>query len=290
MVAEPTWPVNTRLDVCRRAVAARPIGLQWQITVRRLGACSGTSGLTVVTISRDQPAALSWGERWFDLTLLMLLMPIVLVAAAAIALAIYIDSPGPALYRSPRIGRDGEPFEMLKFRKMRREAPNHPVTLDDDERFTPIGRFLAATRLDELPQAWNVLRGDMRLVGPRPELDYFVNQFPEQYAEILSVTPGITGNAQLRFVDERLLLAGPDPAATYSAHVLPVKIEIDLAYARSHSLRGDLKIIARTAALPFAVLVGRLRTRSATLRPWIPTAVTAAALALTFVLVSSHLP
>lgn len=259
--------------------------------VGRVGGTSGAGNLTALTFARgERPAAPSWEERLFDLTLLIVLLPIVVLVGAAIALAIYIDSPGPVLYRSPRIGRDGTPFEMLKFRKMRREAPSHPVTLDEDERFTPIGRFLAATRLDELPQAWNVLCGEMRLVGPRPELDYFVSQFPEQYAEILSVTPGITGIAQLRFVDERLMLGGSDPAGTYSEHILPVKIEIDLSYARSHSPRGDLAIIALTAALPFSLLIGRARIRSSTLRPWIPTAVTALLLALTFVLVSSHLP
>ncbi len=92
-------------------------------------------------------------------------------------MAIYIDSPGPVMFRSWRVGRGGVPFAMLKFRKMRDDAGSDPLTIADDERFTPIGRFLAATRLDELPQVWNVLRGEMRLVGPRPELEYFVDQF-----------------------------------------------------------------------------------------------------------------
>ncbi len=229
-------------------------------------------------------------ERCFDLVVTILLAPVIVLAGALIAIAIYIDSPGPVIFRSSRVGRNGEPFEMLKFRKMRREAPSHPVTLDDDERFTPIGRFLAATRLDELPQTWNVLRGQMRLVGPRPELDVFVARFAEQYAEILTVTPGVTGNAQLRFLDEKSLLGGPDPEATYTDYVLPAKIEIDLHYARTHSLPGDLLILARTASVPIVVLLNRLRARSDTLRPWIPAAVSAVLLALVFVLTSSHLP
>ena len=155
-----------------------------------------------------------------------------LIVGAAIALAIYVDSPGPVIFRSRRIGKDGAPFEMLKFRKMRGRRRNAPVTLADDERFTPIGRFLSATRLDELPQFFNVLRGEMRLVGPRPELECFVSQFAHEYDEILTVTPGITGNAQLRFLDEKSLLSGRIRRGAYCDHVLPEKIKIDLDYVR----------------------------------------------------------
>jgi lipopolysaccharide/colanic/teichoic acid biosynthesis glycosyltransferase len=237
-----------------------------------------------------RPARTPWSARCLDVALTVFLSPLILIAAAAIALAIYIDSPGPVIYRSRRVGRGGQPFEMFKFRKMRREAESHPVTLEDDDRFTPIGRFLAATRLDELPQVWNVLRGDMRLVGPRPELECFVAQFADQYAEILTVTPGVTGNSQLRFVDERRLLGGPDPESAYCQHVLPTKIEIDLDYARSCSIGGDLLILARTAALPFAVLVDRARNSATTLRVWLPIVASAVLLAAVFTLVSSHLP
>jgi lipopolysaccharide/colanic/teichoic acid biosynthesis glycosyltransferase len=229
-------------------------------------------------------------ERCFDIAITTIFMPFILLAGAMIALAIYLDSPGPVTYRSRRIGRDGEPFEMFKFRKMRRDAPSHPVTLDDDARFTPIGRFLAATRLDELPQVWNVLRGDMRLVGPRPELECFVAEYPEEYAEILSVAPGITGTAQLRFLDERHLLQGPDPASRYSTHVLPLKIEIDLDYVSSHSLWRDVGILIRTGLVPLTVLFERSRTPGSNLRRWMPATVSSALLALLFILVSGHLP
>jgi lipopolysaccharide/colanic/teichoic acid biosynthesis glycosyltransferase len=113
-------------------------------------------------------------ERWMDLALVLLASPFIILVWAAIAIAIYLDSPGPVLFRTIRVGRDGEPFEMFKFRKMRLDSAGHPVTLANDERFTPIGRFLTATRLDELPNVINVLRGEMRLVGPRPELECFV--------------------------------------------------------------------------------------------------------------------
>jgi len=227
-------------------------------------------------------------ERCFDVLLVLVMLPAITVVAAVIALAIYIDSPGPVMYRSWRVGKDGELFAMLKFRKMRREAESHPVTLDEDDRFTPIGRCLAATRLDELPQIYNVLRGQMRLVGPRPELECFVVQFSDEYREILSVTPGVTGNAQLQFVDEKHLLGGPDPERVYRDHVLPAKIEIDLRYVRTHSVLGDLAILARTLMLPPMLLIHRARAGSATLRVWIPTAATAVLLATAFVIASSH--
>jgi lipopolysaccharide/colanic/teichoic acid biosynthesis glycosyltransferase len=224
----------------------------------------------------------------FDLALVVVLLPAIVVVGAVIALAIYLDSPGPVMYRSWRVGRNGQPFAMLKFRKMRREASSHPVTLDDDERFTPIGRFLAATRLDELPQIINVLRGDMRLVGPRPELECFVAEYAEQYSEILTVTPGVTGSAQLQFVDERRLLGGADPETTYRDHLLPAKIEIDLHYARTHTIAGDAVILARTLLLPLSLFRQRVSARSAMLRRCVPTAAAATLLTLAFVVASSH--
>jgi lipopolysaccharide/colanic/teichoic acid biosynthesis glycosyltransferase len=233
-------------------------------------------------------SGVSLAERIFDLTIVLVLMPAIVLAGAVIALAIYLDSPGPVMYRSWRVGRDGLPFAMLKFRKMRREAPSHPVTLDDDERFTPIGRFLAATRLDELPQIFNVLRGEMRLVGPRPELECFVAEYGEQYAEILTVTPGITGAAQLQFVDERRLLGGPDPESAYRDHLLPAKIEIDLDYARTHSVAGDALILVRTLLLPLNLFGQRLRARPAMVRRCFPSAAAASLLTVAFVVATSH--
>jgi lipopolysaccharide/colanic/teichoic acid biosynthesis glycosyltransferase len=256
------------------------------------------TGTTAASLAAEPPIALassvssrlSLGERIFDVAITIVLLPVILIAGAMIAVAIYVDSPGPVTYRSRRIGRDGEPFEMLKFRKMRREAESHPVTLDDDARFTPIGRFLAATRLDELPQVWNVLRGEMRLVGPRPELECFVAEYPGEYRQILTVAPGITGNAQLMFLHERHLLHGPDPAAKYSTHVLPAKIDVDLDYVASRSLLGDLMILARTVLLPLTLLVDHARTPGSTMRRWIPAAASSAVLGLLFVVISGHLP
>jgi lipopolysaccharide/colanic/teichoic acid biosynthesis glycosyltransferase len=224
-------------------------------------------------------------ERMLDVALIAIAAPVLCVIALAIALMIYLDSPGPVIYRSWRVGSDGERFAMLKFRKMRREANGGLLTLEDDERFTPIGRFLAATRLDELPQVINVLRGEMRLVGPRPELEYFVARYAEEYREILTVPPGLTGEAQLRFLGESALLAGPEPEAVYAEQLLPEKVAIDLEYVRTHGVRRDASIILRTAAMPISLAVGQLITH----RRWLPVVSCGLALGLLFVTLGSGL-
>ena len=140
--------------------------------------------------------------RAFDLSVCILVLPAVLFLGAITALLIYLDSPGSVFYRSTRVGRGGDTFEMLKFRKMRRTAKGGPLTMSDDERFTPIGSFLAMTKFDELPQLWNVIKGDMRLVGPRPEVPEFVSRYHAEYEELLRVLPGITGPAAVEYASE----------------------------------------------------------------------------------------
>ncbi len=232
---------------------------------------------------------LSRRERIFDLALAILMLPVVLAACAVISIALYLDSPGPVIFRSTRVGRDGHLFSMLKFRKMRPEATGPAITVADDERFTPIGRFLAAARLDELPQIWNVLRGDMRFVGPRPELECFVAEFADAYAEILTVTPGITGVAQLQFLRESALVNGDDPVSKYTDHVLPQKIEIDVEYVRSRSLRGDLLILARTVVAPLVLLAEGARSRIGNVRAWLPAAGLGLVLALLLALSAGNI-
>jgi len=203
-------------------------------------------------------------SRAADLLLVLLVLPAALLLGGIIALAILADSPGSILYRARRVGRDGHPFRMLKFRKMRREAAGPSLTTSDDERFTPIGRFLATTKLDELPQLWNVLKGEMRLVGPRPEDPEFVELYREDYERILSVTPGITGLAQLRYASESQLLGDVhESPALYSEEILPHKIELDLRYIDARSLAGDLLIMASTALLPLTALRSKLVRRLA---------------------------
>jgi lipopolysaccharide/colanic/teichoic acid biosynthesis glycosyltransferase len=195
-------------------------------------------------------------RRAFDVGMCLLALPFALAVGSLLALAVFLDSPGPVFYRSPRIGRNGQPFSMLKFRTMLHGAAGPPLSCEGDERYTPLGRWLSRHRLDELPQIWNVLRGDMRLVGPRPEVEEFVTAYPEEYERILSVLPGLTGPAQLRYAGEGVLLAeAVDRLATYRESILPAKIEIDLAYAEHSSVRGDLEVLWRTVLLP----LGRLR-------------------------------
>ncbi len=199
--------------------------------------------------------------RAFDLGLTLLALPFALLAGTAVAVLIFVDSPGPIFYRARRIGRGGKPFHMLKFRKMRRDAAGPSLTRHQDERLTPLGHFLVASKLDELPQLLNVLRGEMSLVGPRPEVEEFVRMFPEQYDMILSVTPGITGPAQIEYVEEGRLLADADAHGSselYAREILPRKIEVDLDYIDSRTLRGDLSILAHTGSLPLRKLGARV--------------------------------
>jgi lipopolysaccharide/colanic/teichoic acid biosynthesis glycosyltransferase len=249
----------------------------------------GQSSVGVIAVDENRPG-IPWPDRCLDLVIVIVFLPALAVVAGAIALAIYLDSPGSVIFRQRRIGLRGEPFEMLKFRKMCREAHSHPLTNEDDERFTPIGRFLAATRLDELPQVINILRGEMRLVGPRPELECFVAEFAPEYSEILTVAPGLTGNAQLRFAGESALLSGPDPQTTYIDHVMPDKVAIDLAYVRNHSVGSDVLILVRTVTLPFELAIARLHRRPATISEVLPGAACALVLVLACALVFSHLP
>ena len=197
--------------------------------------------------------------RAFDLAVCLLVLPAVLLVGAVTALLIYIDSPGSVFYRSTRVGRGGQPFQMLKFRKMRNSARGGPLTIGEDERFTPIGSFLAMTKLDELPQLWNVIKGEMRMVGPRPEVPEFVARYREEYTELLSVLPGITGPAAVEYASESHLLSlQQDPVRFYEESIMPRKIEIDLDYIRTRSLLGDLRILTQTMLVPLGKVARRM--------------------------------
>jgi len=183
-------------------------------------------------------------------TLLLLLAPLVL----AVAMAIKLDSPGEVFYRCRRVGRNGREFGMLKFRKMRNDAAGVMLTAAADARFTRIGGFLASSKLDEVPQLWNVLRGTMSLVGPRPEDPGFVREQPTAYHTILSVRPGITGLTQLAFARESEILDPDDRVGHYVMKLLPQKAKLDCLYVARRSLAIDLRILAWTAV---AVLLRR---------------------------------
>ncbi len=167
---------------------------------------------------------------------------------AAIAAAVKVDSPGPLLFRQVRVGRGGRPFEILKFRTMTTGAVGAAITPAGDARVTRVGEVLRRTKLDELPQLWNVVRGQMSLVGPRPEVPHYVDLWPSDLRDkILSVRPGITDPASIEFRDEGALLAAqPDPERYYREVLLPRKARMYAEYVDSATARGDLAILVRT--------------------------------------------
>ncbi len=176
---------------------------------------------------------------------LLLLAPVLLLAAAWVKL----DSPGPALFRQTRVGRHGVPFTIHKFRTMR-VAPGAAITVGADPRITRSGQVLRQTKLDELPQLWDVLRGAMSLVGPRPELPRYVALYPADLRErVLAVRPGITDPASLAFSHEaELLAAAADPEREYREVILPAKLKLSADYAATASLATDLRLILATLA------------------------------------------
>jgi lipopolysaccharide/colanic/teichoic acid biosynthesis glycosyltransferase len=224
--------------------------------------------------------AIANGKRAFDLLALLLLVPFVIPVGLLIAVAVFLDSPGPVVYRAARIGMGGRPFAMLKFRTMKRDSAGHSIAAAGDLRITPLGRFLRATRMDELPQLWNVLRGQMSLVGPRPELEEFVALHAEDYRGILAVPPGITGPTQLRYagVEAELLGMREDPESYYREELLPDKVALDLDYATSRTLSRDLILLGQTLALP--LILGLQRRRGDEGRPGRSFAYVGAAMAI----------
>jgi lipopolysaccharide/colanic/teichoic acid biosynthesis glycosyltransferase len=195
---------------------------------------------------------------------LIVLAPLLLV----IALLIVLDSRGPVFYRADRAGFHGRPLRMLKFRKMRTDARGGALTVADDERLTRLGTWLVRSKLDELPQLWHVLRGDMSLVGPRPESPEYVERFPAAYEVILRVRPGLTGYTQIAFAREGAILDPQDPYTHYVTRLLPQKVALDRLYATGLSTRRDLRILGATVVTlvlrrPVAVdrATGRLTLR-----------------------------
>jgi len=196
-------------------------------------------------------------KRAFDIlgasVALVLLAPLLLV----VALWIKLDTPGPVFYRQERVGRHGVPFRIFKFRTMRHGATGLALTVGEDTRITRAGRVLRRTRVDELPQFIDVLRGTMSLVGPRPEVPRYVAHYPPGLRErALAVRPGLTDPASLAFIDEGEQLArAADPERVYIEDILPRKLQIAADYAEHASLATDLALLWRT----LRVLLARVR-------------------------------
>jgi lipopolysaccharide/colanic/teichoic acid biosynthesis glycosyltransferase len=176
---------------------------------------------------------------------LICLLPLLLV----VALLIKLDSTGPVFFRQTRMGRRFRPFQILKFRTMVQDSSTRgkSITVGDDPRITRVGLFLRKTKIDELPQLINVLRGEMTFVGPRPEVPQYVELFRQDYEEILKIRPGITDLASIKYRDEAKLLGqSQDPEEEYVTRVLPDKIRLGKEYIRCSSLAFDLRLIFRT--------------------------------------------
>jgi lipopolysaccharide/colanic/teichoic acid biosynthesis glycosyltransferase len=177
---------------------------------------------------------------------LLLTMPVLALIAAAVRLT----SRGPVIFRQQRVGRNGRTFTMLKFRTMRVNDGGVQVTSSTDDRVTTVGKVLRSLKLDELPELWNVVRGDLALVGPRPEVPRYVDLDDPRWQEVLLGRPGLTHPVTLRLADEEGLIAaaGGDPEHFYVDELLPFKLQGYLEYQETRSLVRDLRVLAATAA------------------------------------------
>jgi lipopolysaccharide/colanic/teichoic acid biosynthesis glycosyltransferase len=191
-------------------------------------------------------------KRGFDIIVsaaaLLALLPLMLI----IAILVRLDSSGPSLFRQVRVGKSFRHFQLLKFRSMTHGNSGAQITAGSDARITRMGAFLRSSKLDELPQLWNVLCGDMSFVGPRPEVPTFVERFRGDYEEILAVRPGITDPASIRYRSESEILGrASDPIAYYTEVILPDKIDINKRYLRSATFGKDISVIFQTIAVLF---------------------------------------
>lgn len=209
-------------------------------------------------------------KRIFDIIAAAVGLALLVPIKAIVAVAVWYSSPGPVLFRQERVGRNGRTFVLLKFRTMReqetinREKVNNRRTEARGQEFevttsggvfepghsarvTSVGRFLRTWKLDELPQLWNVLRGDMSLVGPRPEVRKWVEAYPERWANVLMVRPGITDPASITYRNEEDILAKSfDPEKTYREEIMPHKLDLYEEYVRTQSFWGDVLILFKT--------------------------------------------
>ena len=191
------------------------------------------------------------GKRIFDILASLAGLVVTLPLYPIIAVAVKLDSPGPIFYRQSRVGLNGRPFAILKFRNMVRDAyRQRPVTIKVDTRITGVGRWLRGLKVDEIPTLWNVLKGDMSIVGPRPELQVYVDHYTPEQRQVLSVRPGTTDLGTLRFNDEANLLSDEDQFEdVYLKRILPEKLRLNLEYIAERSFWYDMRIIFSTLLL-----------------------------------------
>jgi lipopolysaccharide/colanic/teichoic acid biosynthesis glycosyltransferase len=201
------------------------------------------------TVDSSTPVAGYRGKRTFDVCITGLALPLLSPLFLIIALLVKLSSRGPVFFRQERVGLCGRPFTMLKFRSMVVDAPRlgSNVSPAGDPRVTRIGALLRKTYLDEMPQLLNVLRGDMSLVGPRPETSEYVAMYSPQERRVLGARPGMAGPSTLAFESEAEVLArSADPYRYYVDHLMHERVRVDLEYLERKSLRYDIGVLLRT--------------------------------------------
>jgi len=204
------------------------------------------------TDSRKMEGYTAMVKRSVDISAALLGLLILAPIMGVIAILIKLDSPGPVFYKGARIGRYGKIFEILKFRSMVADAPQRgaSITCKSDSRITRLGHILRKTKLDELPNLINVLKGEMSLVGPRPEAPGWVERYTPRQRTVLTIRPGITGMAQIRFRNEETLLNSDELEKSYSK-IMNDKLEIDLDYVANQSFSTDVRILLGTVVALF---------------------------------------
>jgi lipopolysaccharide/colanic/teichoic acid biosynthesis glycosyltransferase len=185
-------------------------------------------------------------RREFDIVCALAGLVILAPLFALISLAVKLEDGGPVFYFHLRVGKGLRKFRLIKFRSMFSNCAGGPLTAPQDARVTRVGRFLRKYKLDELPQLVNILKGEMQLVGVRPQVERFVDIFPLEYGLLLQTPPGITDLASLTFRNEERLFQGKSIEELYIAKILPIKLEMALKYSRTRTFLSDLEIIFRT--------------------------------------------
>jgi len=191
-------------------------------------------------------------KRLFDILVSLTLLVILILPFLVIGLVIKLEDRGPVFFRHRRVGQGGVPFYLLKFRSMKvlRAAQEGLFEPGNTSRITKVGRFLRKTKIDELPQLINVLRGEMSIVGPRPEVQRWVDVYPERWARVLTVKPGITDKASLTYMNEESILSkAEDPEVVYRDKILPHKLELCEEYVSNCSFAEDMMVIFSTVSL-----------------------------------------
>jgi lipopolysaccharide/colanic/teichoic acid biosynthesis glycosyltransferase len=183
-------------------------------------------------------------RRLVDILVAAIGLAVLALPLGIVGIAVRVSSPGPVIFCQRRIGRGGRPFRLYKFRTMYHKKPGAQVTVDADSRVTPIGRKLRRWKIDELPQLWNVLRGDMRIIGPRPEVEQFVRYYSPEQRQLLEQTPGLAGMSQLVYRNEgHWLKDSVDPEESYIKLIMPRKLAIDLQYESTRTWWSDVRLI-----------------------------------------------